>query len=165
MLTRMRIAYRKRLQWVVGGLIVLLILMILFLGLIEVHWVGGTDLTVEFVTIDADTGQPIAGSTIKINSEGGFYKESEPRDFELTTGGDGTAQYQCLNSMCFGTSGMFTNTFVVHLPWWNYTVSAPGYQLSERIYLDTSETARQVKRTGPGVSKVVVPIPLHQAVP
>jgi hypothetical protein len=157
--------HRKPLQWVVGGLIVLLILMILVLGLIEVHWVGGTDLTVEFVTIDADTGQPITGSTIKINSEGGFYKESEPRDFELTTGEDGTARYICQNTMCFGTSGTFTNTFVVHLPWWNYTVSAPGYQTSERIYLDSSETARQVKRIGPGVSKVAVPIPLHRAVP
>jgi hypothetical protein len=165
MSTRIITKYRKPLQWVVGGLIVLLILMIYFVVSIKIHWVGSTDLTVEFITIDADTGQQIAGAKIKIHSDGGFYKEREPRDFELTTGGDGTAQYQCLNSMCFGTSSMLTNTFAVHLPWWNYIVSAPGYQLSERIYLDTSESARQVKRIGLGVSKLVVPITLHRAVP
>src|SRR6202021_3787753 len=99
--TRIKIKHRKPLQWIVGTLIVILAL-IIFLPLVQkVHWVGSTDLTVKFVITDAESGKRIQGATIKIQSEGGFYKDREKRVFELMTGDDGTTEYECVDSMCF----------------------------------------------------------------
>jgi len=129
----------------------------------RVCWVGATDLEIEFMVIETDTGQPIERADIAVVSEGGFYTEHEEKQLNLETNGDGTADRTCHNSMCFGTqSGLrFTNTYVVHLPWWYFQVSAPGYQTTDWTYLDSHEYQRQVQRLGPGKAKLVVPIILE----
>lgn len=127
-----------------------------------VHWVGDTDLEVEFRVSDAVAGQPIPGARIVVRSEGGFYKERTVTDYTFVTDDDGAARKVCQDSMCFGTqSGLkFTNTFAVHLPWWTCVVAADGYQSSEPIVLDRIEYRRAVQRIGPGQTKLVVPVTL-----
>jgi hypothetical protein len=56
----------------------------------------------------------------------------------------------------------FTNTFVVHLPWWRFRVVAEGYEPGEWTVLDVPEHIRQARRAGPRRAKLVVPIALHK---
>ena len=104
---------------------------------------------------------------IGVHSEGGLYEEREPRDFRLVAGPDGQASHLCRESMCFGTGGLFTDSFAVHRPWWRFRVSAPGYEAMELADLDVPEYQRAAKRAGPHRAKLVVPICLrkHQAQP
>lgn len=132
-----------------------------------IRWVGSTDLEVEFTVIDAATGNPIHGARIEVQSEGGFYVERDKQEFVLVAGPEGVARKVCQRSMCFGTqSGLrFTDTFVVHLPWWQFRVVADGYEPRERTELDGPEYVRQVRRAGPGKAKLVVPVSLHKLHP
>jgi hypothetical protein len=128
-----------------------------------IHWVGSTDLALEFVVADAATGAPIPGAAVEVHSEGGFYEEREPRDFRLIAGPDGRAAYLCRNSMCFGTSRLFTDTYAVHLPWWHFWVSASGYEPTALTDLDVLEYRRAAKRDGPRRAKLVVPVSLRKS--
>ena len=129
-----------------------------------IHWVGHTDLEIEFVVTEAATGQPVEGAKIAVVSEGGFYREREEKELTLVTGQDGIASRVCHDSMCFGTqSGLrFKDTFVVHLPWWHYRVTADGFEPSELAYLVVLEYIRQVKRIGPGAAKLIVPVSIQK---
>src|SRR5262245_23622374 len=102
-----------------------------------IAWVGSTDLEVEFAIPETGTGQPVPSASVEVESDGGFYEEREPQQFELSADADGVARKECRDSMCFGDqSGLrFTDTFVVHLPWWRFRVSAAGYQPSEWVEL------------------------------
>jgi hypothetical protein len=129
-----------------------------------IHWVGHTDLEVEFAITDAATGAPIPSARVEIQqAKGGFYEDRDEKEFVLVAGADEVAHKECRDSMCFGTqSGLrFTDTFVVHLPYWWYRVVAEGYNSPERADLDVLELRRQVRRAGPGKAKLVVPVSLH----
>jgi hypothetical protein len=130
-----------------------------------VYWVGRADLEVEFLVTDAVNGNAVEGADISIHSEGGFYQEREEKEFVLRTERDGTARRVCHRSMSFGKrSGFgFTDTFAVHLPWWTYGASAPGYEPSELAYVDVPENWSRSRRMGPGLAKVVVPVTVHRA--
>ncbi len=148
-------------------LILLLVgLALWFLNNIQrLHWVGYTDLTVEFVVTDAETGQPIEGADLSIHSEGGFYEDRTTHDFVLKTDKEGIARHVCRNSMCFGTSSRWfsPDTFVVHLPWWFIGTTAPGFQKAEPFFLDETQYIRAVRRAGPGQARLTVPISLHKS--
>jgi hypothetical protein len=128
----------------------------------KTHWVGSADLEVEFAVTDAHTGESIPQARVDIRSEGGFYDEREPRNFELLAGPDGRASYLCRNSMCSGTRGLFTDTFAIHLPSWWFRVVAEGYELREWTELDVPERAGQARRISSGKAKLVVPVTLHK---
>jgi hypothetical protein len=127
-------------------------------------WVGSADLEVRFAICDAIAEMPIPGAQIEVRSEGGFYEEQDKQVFVLTAGPDGLAKKECRSSMCFGTaSGLgFTNTFVVHLPWWRFRVVAHGYHPGEWTELDVPEYIRQAKRVGPSKARLVVQVKLHK---
>ena len=94
---------------------------------------------------------PVPGARVEVQSEGGLYEERDKQEFVLVAGADGLARRECLHSMCFGTrSGLgFTNTFVVHLPWWRYRVVSEHYGPTEWSDLDVPDQRRQVRRAGP----------------
>jgi hypothetical protein len=134
--------------------------------LFKVYWVGGADLEVEFLVVDAATGAPIEGAEVAVQSDGGFYegKERDEAPFALRTDAAGAARRVCRDSMCFGTqSGLrITDTYVVHLPWWTFRVSAPGYEPAGPDFLDMPERVRQVRRAGPRAAKLEVRVPLRR---
>jgi hypothetical protein len=148
-------------KWLVVGLFVIFLTLFALPALLTVHWVGSADLKVQFLVTDEATGLPVPNATIEIQSEGGFYDERHPKDFNLVTGPDGCVSYTCCNSMCFGTSGLFTDSYAVHLPWWQFRVSATGYGTTELVSLDILEYRRLAKRDGPGQAKLVVPVMLN----
>jgi hypothetical protein len=129
----------------------------LFFPMVQVAWwVGHTDLLIEFIVSDADTGEPIPNAKIQIHSEGGLCEEREKEDFQLVTGSTGKVQRLCRQCMCFGTRGWNIDTFEVHLPWWSYRVSAPGYVETVRTELDVQENVRRVQRLEEHSSLVVL---------
>ncbi len=154
-------------RWWKRLLVAALVLPLLVWGcdrLLAIHWVGSTDLEVEFAVTDAATGNPVPGARVEVQSEGGFYAEDFKQEFALTTDPGGLARRECARSMCYGTqSGLrFTDTFVVYLPFWRYRVLAEGFESSEWADLNVLELRRQVRRTGPRRAKLAVPVALHK---
>ena len=129
-----------------------------------IMWVGSTDLTVEFAVTDADTDHPIPGARVEIDSQGGFYEERDKQIFALVADEGGVARKECRESMCFGTQSAlrFTDTYVVHMPFWYFRVVAEGYEPTEWEYIDDTELVRKVQRTGPRKARLVVPVSLHK---
>lgn len=132
-----------------------------------IDWVGRTDLEVVFMLTEVGSRTPIPGARVEVQSEGGFYEERDPQEFILAADADGVAHKECRHRMCFGTrSGLgFTDTFGVHLPWWRFRASAPGFEPSAWADLDVGEYQRRAHRTGPGKAQVVVPVVLHRRPP
>jgi hypothetical protein len=128
-----------------------------------IAWVGATDLDVEFVITDADSGAPLPGARVEIHSEGGLLAHEESKgDFVLIVDEDGVAQKARPRCMCHGDrSGLgFTNSFAIHTPWWRFRAVAAGYETPEWAWLDSIDHSRQLQRLGPGRTKLVVPISL-----
>jgi hypothetical protein len=149
-------------QWVVLDPIAVVLLLLIWPAFFQtVRWVGSTDLEVEFVVVNATTGVPVPGATIDVHSEGGIYEERQPQDFALVTGPDGRAMRLCQGCQCFGTSGWNIDTYVVHLPWWHYRVSARGYCPTELTELDVPANVRKVRRGKPA-AKLLVEVPLRK---
>lgn len=96
-------------------------------------WVGGTDLEVVFVVVDDESGEPIRGATVAVNSGGGFYlEEDQQRDrepFALQADDKGEARRVCRQTRCVGRYGYWglVDTFAVYVPEWQIEASAPGY--------------------------------------
>lgn len=130
---------------------------------LTIHWVGSTDLEVEFVVTDAAIGGPLSNARVEIQSQDCFDAGSDEQTFELAAGADGVARKEYRQRRCFGTqSGLrFTDTFVVRLPLWQYRVVAGGYTSTEWTDFDVSELRQLVQRAGPGKSRLVVRVALH----
>jgi hypothetical protein len=154
----------RRWWFVVGGLVAVPLLAVGYDRLQTRHWVGHTDLQVDFLVTDARTGQPVAGAKVAVHPDGGFYRDRDEPAFVLMTGGDGAARRVCHDSMCAATqSGLrFTDTYAVHLPWWYFRVSAQGFEASDIVFLDAPEFARQVRRVGPRAAELVVQVSLRK---
>jgi hypothetical protein len=75
----MRIRRLSRGEWLVAGLIAVVLVLLALPAFQTVHWVGGIDLEVEFAVTDAATGEPIPNAGVEIQSEGGFNEEQDPR--------------------------------------------------------------------------------------
>jgi hypothetical protein len=127
-----------------------------------VKWVGSTDLVVCFLVVDAATGLPIPNATIDVKNDGGLCTDQGPQRFTIVTGVDGIAQQTCQHCICFGSRSLFEHTYIVHLPWWYFTASAPGYSNSEPEFLDLPLNQQRVQR-GNAITKVSIPIRLKQS--
>src|SRR5262249_54319493 len=131
---------------VLMGIIVVLGLLVLS-ATATITWVGDTALEIECVVMDAATGGPISGAIVQVkHAEGGFCERQEKRGMLLITDTNGSVKHQYAWCMCYGRSGLFTNTYFVRLPPWVYQVSAKGYDPTEWTELDMFDTARQVQR-------------------
>ena len=156
---------RRRWKWLL--LVVLGVPLFAWGGdrLLTIYWVGKTDLEVEFDVTAVGAGDPLPGARVEVQSEGGFYEERDKQEFVLETEAGGVARKECRGNMCFGTqSGLgFTDTFVVHLPWWQFRVTAPGYEPSEWVELDVPAYVRRVQRTGSHRARLVVLVSLQKS--
>ncbi len=155
---------RRWWKWILLACLLAPLLVSVYDRMQMMYWVGRSDLEITFAITDVDTGNPIPRARIEIHSEGGFYEERAKQDFVLKADDDGLARKECRNSMSFGTRSAlgFTNTFVVHLPFWWYHVVADGFESNEWTDLDVLELRRKVQRAGPGKSTLVVPVTLHR---
>jgi hypothetical protein len=160
----MRITSRSLSQGLVLAAIVVVLGMLLLPAIQRAHWVGSTDLEIEYIVTDAVTGELIKGATITVHAEGGDCAEREKQRFSLVTDATGSVNRLCKGCMCFGTSGWNIDTYVVHLPWWYYQVTAEGYSTTAWTELDVIENVRNVLRGNPA-AKLVVPIMLTKKAP
>ena len=130
-----------------------------------IAWVGHTDLEIEFLVVDAHTGQTLEAAAIDVmQDEGGFCEDRSEQRFELFTDRNGQARRVCRSCMCFGTqSGLkFKDTYRVHLPYWHFRVSANGYESSEQQDLSIPRYIKQAKQVDPGIARLVVPVALRR---
>jgi hypothetical protein len=146
-------------QWLVLGLILFCVGLLLLPVVPRVDWVGRTDLEIEFVVSDAETGEPIPGATIQVHSEGGLYAERQRQDFVLATDQAGSVKRLCQSCLCCGRSGWMVDTYSVAVPEWSYRASAPGYAASEPADLAVRENVEQLQR-GSSAARLTVEIHL-----
>jgi hypothetical protein len=127
------------------------------------YWDGQTDLEIEFVV--SESGKPVPQSRVAVHSEGGFYEEANQKgDFVLETDSSGIARTVCHRIMTSGAqSGLrITNTYVVSPPFWQAQASAPGYQPSKSVELDTPQFTQAIERVSPGRAKLVVQLAIEK---
>jgi len=122
-------------------------------------WQGMTDLEIEFVITDADSGKPVPKGRIEI-------QEMEPRNepFGLIADDAGIARKICPDCRTGGAHSRlrFTDSWVLKMPSFMLHVTAAGYDPSARICLWEPKYREQVRRIGAGQAKLVVPIFLEK---
>lgn len=134
----------------------------------RIFWLGHTDLEVEFVVADADTGEPVEGADVVVESVGGWYADEDQRrdagGFVLRTSAGGSARRSCRDSWVIGAdSGLgFSASRSVRLPRWWFRVSAPGYLATESSPLDEPEYRRAVQRMEPRADRLEVRVRLQR---
>ena len=143
--------------------IVLVGLFVLLVPALSVaHWSGHTDLEVQFLVTDFETGQPIPHATVHIVELEEGPADVQPASFSLTTDQNGDARRMLKNCSWGGRSGLLEDTFSVYLPYWMYHASSAGYANSQDSLLHQPEIASTVKR-GPPFATVLVPIQIKKA--
>ena len=155
---------RRRWEWLFLAAVMLPLLVYGLDRVWLIRWVGSTDLEVEFAVTDAATDGPVPGARVEVQSEVGCDTKDFEQDLTIPVDAAGSARMEVRPCVCFGTqSGLrFTDTFVVHLPYWRCRVIAESYEPSEWANLDVLKQRRQVRRIGPGKAKLVVPMSLHK---
>jgi hypothetical protein len=149
-----------RLAFVGAAVVVLCAIVLLTVGQ-SMAWVGHTDLEVRFVVVDAKSNQPIPNAVVHFRVEpDGFCADCDTTEFKITTDANGQASHTCKNCMCFGTKGLFEDTFAVHLPSWWFHVAAEGYSETAPEYLDVPKYSHQVRRSERSAT-ILVPMSLQ----
>ena len=154
----------KRVRYLTIGLLLAAVGLAAYDRMLTYRWVGSTDLTVEFVVVDAETRQPIDGADIAAIEPG------KPRadPIRWTTDRDGIAQWEGKTWVSGRQSGLLlTDTCSIGRPDWLLCVDAPGYEKQEPGGLNESASPFRgtVVQAGPAQSKLVVPIALHRSQP
>jgi hypothetical protein len=125
-----------------------------------IEWVGRTDLDIVFEVTDASTGLPVNGAIVQVDGD---------QDYrcKLVTDEKGRASKLLKDEFCSGyyvrsklTRRVIKDTFHVLLPDWFLQVSAPGYERSPGVLVNTTENQRRVQR-GDGTSSLRILIELH----
>lgn len=132
---------------------------------VKIRWVGGTELTVEFLVSDAETGEPIEGAEVWVHSELRRYRLEDKENFRVHTNQPGVASAVLPHNTCIGSqSGLrFTDTRVVYLPEWMIVgIRAEGYQQVEPFALSKRVSSRDIEQVGPQKDRLVVPIVLRK---
>ena len=122
------------------------------INLPEAAWVGHASIPLEFVILDALTGQPLEGASIRL-------VESTP-EYEATTGAEGRSKI-IINAMIGGRSSLVRNTRVVNYAW-ALVVTADHYRgVNEPLW----EVARGPRyHSDPAPPPIVVrPVPCRWA--
>jgi hypothetical protein len=128
-------------------------------------WVGSTDLTIEFVVTDADTGQPVEDADVLIR--GRTRHESEDREWQLKTDRGGIARGFAKGQTCVGRESRlrFTDTYHVYPAEWVVRVKAAGYAETDPLDLHEPPFRTAARRNGPHQALLVVPIALRKSAP
>jgi hypothetical protein len=132
-------------------------------------WIGGTDLTVEFHVVDADSGAPVPNAEIRIHCESGFYDGAEKelyRSFVLRADELGIATRVCRDNWCIGTTSRlcFTDTRSIYTPRWHIHARANGYQPSSPFDMAEEYHGKKSVREAPTRDRLTVRIELKPAV-
>jgi hypothetical protein len=145
--------------------IAVLLCVVAYDRLLLILWDGHTDMEIEFVVTDAETGAATPDARIEIESDESYCDERDQREFTLTTNADGVASSISHTVFCGGTrSGLgITESYDFLLPHWRYRVIAAGYMPREAVRLEGSTNAHDVERLGPRQSRFVVPVALRKS--
>lgn len=129
---------------------------------ISTKWVGHADLRVRFAVVDAATAQPIPGAKVHIQAErGGHCADCEAREFTLTTESNGHAEELVTQCLTFGSRSFWENTWFIHLPWWQFRISADGYEPGASTNLDQPQYLQLAERGYP-TAHLTVPVKLQR---
>lgn len=135
-------------------------------GIGVAHWVGRTDLEIEFVVTDATTGSPIHNAPVEVQTaEEGLHAEYEPI-LTSSTNSNGVVQTLQHDTRSFGKQSLLglNDSFFVHIPQWRFRVNAEGYAPTGWLHLPQKvNQKKQLQRVGVGKSKLIVPVELKKS--
>src|SRR5947207_2815681 len=122
----------KGIRYLLVGLALVALAVVLYDRTHIIRWVGSTELTVEFVVTNADTGQPIDGAEIVATNP----ENQRELPLRWKTDRDGVARWSGQTTCAGAQSGLrFTDTYSVRPSPWFVSVTAPGYQNLEPTWL------------------------------
>jgi hypothetical protein len=128
----------------------------------KMTWVGSTDVAMQFVVTDAETGVPIPKAVVEVWSNvHRFCDEGDQPEFTIQTDESGTATQINKHWMCYGSESVFEKTFAVQLPEWCFRAKAQDYTRSDLEFLGTEEHQESVQWGKPH-STMSVPIRLFK---
>ena len=155
-----------RYSLIVGVVIALLVLLYDAMGVIR--WIGSTELTIEFVVTDAQTGQPLPGAEVYLEAESGWDFEGNERSLRVTADAEGRVRRGIPNNTCVGSCSnlrLLRDTRAVYVPSWRVTCRASGYQENDPFWLPELPHRQNVRQVGPRKDILIVPIALRKAAP
>jgi hypothetical protein len=121
---------------------------------------GHTEVEVEFLVSDAETGEPVPGATVEVSGPGLEAGEgSQEGEVRLVTDEGGMARRRC-RCTWYAERGWLKSSFVIILPGWLFRASAPGYEPTKEKQF-TEEQGRQTRRQDGGRA-FTVPVALHK---
>ena len=125
-------------------------------------WIGGTNLDVAFVIAEADSGRPIEGASVAVETFS--ERDAEPPNIDLVTDSDGVAALVIPGLTTTGRQSAlrFTDTYAINLPYWRFRASAPGYTISDWLKLHEPGRGLEAKRVAPFRAKLVIPVTLRK---
>jgi hypothetical protein len=123
---------------------------------------GQTEVEVEFLVTDAETGEPIPGAPVDVRGPEVEPDGSQEGEVRLVTDEAGMARRRC-RCAWYGERGWLRSSFTIVLPGWVFRASAPGYEPGPEMRF-TEEQGRQSRRQGSSRA-FTVPIPLHKLPP
>ena len=131
----------------------------------KIAWVGSTELMIEFVVTDADTGQPLERAELEVYDE--VPARGHDSFFRLTTDSDGRARQERRRMTAGRQSNLrlLYDSRSVNIPSWRIVCAAPGYKRSEPFWLPESTHRHNVERLGPERDRLVVLIALRNSAP
>jgi hypothetical protein len=138
------------------------VLVVILICFPTILWVGSTDLNVVFVVLDRDTKERISGADVEFGSYG--HDEGFSGEVRLKTDAVGVAFHVIENVRSSGRSGAleWKETFVVNVPYWQYRITAVGYEPIEFVFLRSHVQPGSIKQNGPRKSLIEVPVELRK---
>lgn len=128
-------------------------------------WVGVSDLEIECIVTDAETGQPIPGAVVDVEqAKGGFLScDCKEEKFSLTMDANGSVKRMYERCTTTGTERFFMSSFHIRPPEWNYRAIAQGYTPSEWNELARDNGILPHVKRGPPFARLLVPIKLTKS--
>ena len=103
-------------------------------------WVGRTTIALEFLVVDAETGQPVPAAILRL-------KALIRPEVAVETGRDGRVVV-VIEADCGGRFSLFRRTRYIDYRGWNYTIEASVYQRSEGSLGDFTSDAQRYHAPG-----------------
>ncbi|VTR92204.1 unnamed protein product [Gemmata massiliana] len=157
----------KRMRYLFVGGVGLALAVLGYDQMFKLRWGGFTELTVEFVVTDAETGLPVEGAEVFVADESYSAANVEILEPQFKTNREGVAVAQFPSQRCGGDLSRlgFTNTRSVLLPEIRFWCKGAGLRQSDVLYLNDQPHRRSIQHTGPGQDRLIVSVALCKSQP
>ena len=143
---------------------VVLIFCLIFEQSQKVAWVGKVDLEVEFFVTDSESNSPVPNSMIELRHSEPSTHMDDADAIRIATDQSGMAVHKFQDIQNHGTYSRlkFTNTYGFSVPMGRFRATAQDHEPSAWRILNERNFLAQVQKSGVGLIRLTVRVPLHR---